>query len=83
MDTNSRCPVCGAVLDFEPYEGDLPSFEICPCCGTQFGYDDATRRHSDLRQQWIDNGKRWWLTSDAPPPGWDPDAQLAFVQKDP
>jgi hypothetical protein len=36
------CPVCGyAALEWEPYYGgQVPSFNMCPCCGTEFGFDD-------------------------------------------
>lgn len=36
------CPVCGyPSLDTEPYHGgEIPSFSMCPCCGTEFGFDD-------------------------------------------
>ena len=36
------CPVCGFVgLAVSPYnEAGGGSFEICPCCGFEFGFDD-------------------------------------------
>jgi len=34
------CPVCGFYLDQAAWVAELASFQICPCCGTQFGYDD-------------------------------------------
>ena len=36
------CPVCGyPSLECEPYHpGEVPSFSMCPCCGTEFGFDD-------------------------------------------
>jgi transcription elongation factor Elf1 len=56
------CPVCGyAGLDEAPYdELGCASYGICPCCGTQFGYDDASVAHADLREAWISNGMPWW-----------------------
>lgn len=70
------CPVCDYPdLDEEP----LFSWEICACCGTEFGYDDAVAvkdadgreriardpailalRHAELRQKWIDGGRKWF-----------------------
>lgn len=35
------CLVCGYDLGFAPWVGVFPSDEICPCCGIQYGYDDA------------------------------------------
>ena len=65
------CPVCAYGGLFEPpWVADGPSDEICPQCGTQFGYDDATvdaedraRCHAVLRRAWIHGGERWWSTS--------------------
>ena len=68
------CPVCGYQLDCPAWSDDLPSFEICPCCGTQFGYDDFCGGDADARRNWwrqarrdwVANGMQWW--SDNPPP---------------
>lgn len=72
------CPVCGyADLDEPPYNGDgCASFDICPCCGVEFGYDDYTSSHPLLREKWIASGMLWWSTVRKPPVGWDPDVQL-------
>lgn len=35
------CPACHMELDFKPWDKELASFEICPHCGLQFGYDDS------------------------------------------
>lgn len=58
-----RCPVCEAELDFEPWRGDSASFEICPSCSIQFGYNDArpdirSSIHSTWREEWLANGRR-------------------------
>jgi predicted RNA-binding Zn-ribbon protein involved in translation (DUF1610 family) len=73
------CPVCGyADLD-EPHvdASGEHSFAICPSCGTQFGHDDATRTHEELRRLWVAEGARWWSEVKAPPEGWSGSAQLA------
>lgn len=80
------CPACGTDLDFEPWRGRSPSYEICPCCGIQFGLDDfipgeATERwrfHAEWRQRWIRGGMQRWST-DEQPPDWDPREQLKRV----
>ena len=55
------CPVCDYPGLLEPaWVDDVGSQEICPRCGTQFGYDDAAGgdserralRHQELRAQW-------------------------------
>lgn len=60
------CPVCGYNDPASPSFGDEWQDEICPSCGTQFGYDDANTSHSDLRQRWIGSGARWWSRNPAP-----------------
>lgn len=71
------CPVCGyAGLEEAPYdELGCSSYGICPCCGTQFGYDDASVAHADLREAWISNGMPWRSRRIAPD-NWDPTHQL-------
>jgi hypothetical protein len=50
--------------------GSGPSDEICPCCGIQFGYDDASGRHEEVyeawRRQWMDSGMKWWSKREKP-----------------
>jgi hypothetical protein len=78
MPNKFICPVCGyADLDDAPYdEYGCSSFSICPCCGTEFGYDDQATSHEALRQQWISSGMRWWSANTQPPTDFDPVAQL-------
>ena len=81
-----HCPVCGFSLDAPAWIGDRASFEICSCCGTQFGYVDACG--GDLaarrawwrltRREWVEGGKLW-RGFDNPPVGWDASAQLERV----
>jgi len=68
-DTDGCCRVCGYAPADPPWgvDGSTPSFEICPCCGVEFGYEDATpggvRRYREL---WLSTGGRW---SDDSAPG--------------
>jgi hypothetical protein len=74
------CPVCGFDgLDEQPWTGDLPSDDICPSCGTQFGYQDmrgtlAERelRWAELRQAWLDRGRPWTSRVEPRPENWPP-----------
>lgn len=71
------CPVCGYDKLYEaPYIDGCASFNICPCCGTEFGYDDFTISHSILREKWIADGMIWWSKNLLPPDGWDTQQQL-------
>jgi len=87
----NRCPVCGYDGLIEPaWQGNLSSFEICPCCGTQFGYHDSihddperlAERHMELRQAWIAGGMRWHGVK-PPPPDWSPEKQLVEIDSPP
>ena len=67
------CPVClYANLPYPPND-----YNICPCCGTEFGNDDAFQTHEELRWQWIDSGARWRSRLVLPPAGWDAVRQLS------
>ena len=72
------CPVCGFPGLSEPAHDahGCGSFEICPCCGTEFGYDDATRSHAELRKAWLAAGAPWWSQTDRPAPRWNAAEQL-------
>lgn len=75
------CPCCGfAQLDIEPWTGDSPSDEICPCCGIQFGYDDMGRRdplfYAGWRGRWLAEGAPWFSDGRLPPPGWSAQEQV-------
>jgi hypothetical protein len=69
------CPVCGFRLMYPATD-----HRICPCCGTEFGYDDAGRSHEELRAIWIENGARWWSPADPTPLGWNPREQLTNLE---
>src|ERR1700722_1572296 len=56
------CRICG--LDQHEYpwgeDNNTPTFGICACCGTEFGYHDCTlegvREH---RKRWLLNNGKW------------------------
>src|SRR5262247_3286879 len=84
--TPSLCSVCGYDLGKPTWRGNWPSFEICPCCGIQFGYDDATGGDKTARQEiyrrwrrdWIKRGMHWWSSRPAPS-DWNPIRQLQRI----
>lgn len=61
----NTCPVCGYELP-RPMATNL----ICPCCGTQFGYDDYAVSHRELLVQWLRAGHPWFSRIRRPPSGW-------------
>jgi len=73
------CPVCmWPGLKEPPWDGDVPSNEICPSCGTQFGYHDKTGADEgerapiywELSQRWQGAGRPWYSTGEPQPPEW-------------
>lgn len=60
-DDHLKCRVCGLVQEQPPWseDGEVASFEICSCCGVQFGYEDATLQGVfRYRQEWLDFGAK-------------------------
>jgi len=49
-------------------------YHICPCCGTEFGNDDADFSHAQLREMWIAGGAHWFFGQ--PSGNWNPWMQL-------
>ena len=51
----------------ESWRADSAADELCPCCGIQFGYDDAaggdlskrTMIYQEWRKRWIARGIPW------------------------
>ncbi len=80
VESKFMCPVCGWVELKKPPRSETTggSYEICPCCGFQFGYDDEDQGISDeeWRRRWIAKGMPWFARTRLPPPGWDPLEQL-------
>jgi hypothetical protein len=80
-DEALRCRICGLKLDVPPWgdDGRTPSFEFCPCCGVEWGYQDATavgaRRY---REQWLKAGAAW-ESPELRPAHWDLQAQLMAI----
>ena len=67
---NNFCKVCGLTFkDFYPWgpNGDLTSFEICPCCGVEWGYEDCSEEATvQYRLAWICDGMKWFMPEERP-----------------
>src|SRR5580704_6839377 len=46
------CPVCGYGGLYRPPR----DYYTCPCCGTEFGYDDYAQDPQELRRRWVASG---------------------------
>ena len=81
--SENTCPVCGFDKLAEPPRNKTggASFEICTCCGFQFGVtdDDKGLSYNDYREQWISQGMLWSSQSKKAPKGWDPQVQLGSM----
>jgi hypothetical protein len=77
------CRICGLHRDEPPWgpDGVSPTFEICDCCGVEFGYEDSTldgvKRY---RQEWVSGGCEWFVPK-AKPDGWTWEQQKGNVPK--
>lgn len=76
-----HCRVCGLAQVDPPWgaDGKSPSFELCDCCGVEFGYDDATPTAIEAsRSRWLESGAKW-VRAGEQPRGWDLSRQLAQI----
>ena len=77
------CPVCGFDRLREPPYGPAnePSYEICRCCGFEFGFDgeNSIIIFSEFRQRWIDAGVPWFIST-LKPKNWDYQKQLKNIK---
>jgi hypothetical protein len=79
-DEINVCRICG-LLQETPWgeDGKTPSFDICACCGVEFGYEDSSLKAIyAYRQKWLDTGAKWYLLEFLPE-NWDLDEQLKNI----
>jgi hypothetical protein len=67
------CPVCG----YDSLTRPPIDYLICPCCGTEFGYDDVAHSWDELRSLWVSKGAAWFSKHTQPPQEWDVLNQIA------
>lgn len=88
MNRINHCPVCGYRLNEPSWLDDRSaSFEICPSCGIQFGYDDVAggdmEKRSEVyrswRAEWVQRGMPWESIGMATPDSWNPQEQLKNI----
>lgn len=81
LPTGNICPVCGfdyldePAIDNETFE-KLNSYDVCPCCDCEFGFDDYQVSHAYLREKWFEAGANFKCKSDMPE-NWNLEKQLA------
>lgn len=77
------CRVCGWESAGYPWgeEGLKPSFEICPCCGVEFGNDDSSAKGvRQARARWMEDGYPWTVAEEKPV-DWQADTQLGRLKE--
>lgn len=78
-----ECRVCGYHNNDYPWgeDGNSPSYQICPCCGVQYGVKDITPEEiQNERKLWVKN-KYKWFDSNLKPSGWSSEEQLKNIPK--
>lgn len=61
-NSNPYCRVCGYEPGEPPWgdDGETPTYEICPSCGAEYGYHDATPTGVvRYRAKWLESGGHW------------------------
>ena len=73
IDYRNHCRVCG--LDQgEPIWGEdglSPTFDICSCCGVEFGYGDHSADNCrEIRKHWLEAESGCWRSPQHKPTAW-------------
>lgn len=79
-----NCRVCGLYIDDLPWgkDGNCPTYEICSCCGVEFGNEDYTIESTkQYREKWINEGMNWFEPSEKPE-NWDKEEQFKNIPQD-
>lgn len=81
------CAVCGYdQLDEPQWEGDAPSYEICPCCFFQAGFDDDGASEpvtvEEYRKSWLRYKGTWANFLTRRPENWNLREQLKNINVD-
>lgn len=72
------CRVCGHEPEEAPWGPDarFGSFDICPSCGVEWGYEDSTFASTvQYRDRWVEQGGGW-AERHTPPDGLTTAARL-------
>jgi hypothetical protein len=81
LPNTHECRVCGCYSEDYPWgeDGRSPSFEICSCCGVQFGKEDNDFESiKQYRAKWISAGGVWF-DKGYKPTQWDITEQMKKI----
>ena len=79
-----NCRVCGYYIDDLPWgkDGNCPTYEICPCCGVEFGNEDCTKESTkQYREKWINGGAKWFEPEEKPK-NWNKEEQFIKIPQE-
>jgi hypothetical protein len=79
-----NCRVCGIYLEESPWgeDGNSPNYEMCSCCGVEFGNQDYTVESvKRYREKWLSDGAKWSLPK-FKPSDWDLNEQMKNIPKE-
>lgn len=77
-----HCRVCGLKQSEKQWgdDGNTPSYNICSCCGVEFGNEDFYL--DDLREyrdEWLNTKKGKWFKPKKIPENWSLEEQLRQI----
>ena len=84
MDNKLTCRVCGKIQEDPPWGEDekSPTYDICDCCGTEFGYGDCTLKAIIAnRKSWIAEGAKWKYPEEKPA-NWSLEEQMRNIPEE-
>ena len=77
--SENYCHCCGLPIgDFLPWgeDGKTPLWDICECCGTEYGYEDSSESALiRYRKNWLSSGAKWFSPK-LKPKDWELEEQL-------
>ena len=76
-----ECRVCGFYEEEYPWgeDGKSPTYQICPCCGIQFGKEDITLEEiKKYRNDWVAKGCKWFVKGEKPEK-WNVEIQMKNI----
>ncbi len=83
MNEQHTCRICGLYIEESPWgqDGLSPTYEICPCCGVEFGNEDYTIESvKSYRREWMNKGSNWFEPIEKPK-NWNIEEQLKNIPK--
>jgi len=88
INKNMTCRICGFLYDdYYPWgeNGNTPDYEMCACCGGEFGFDDdihaCGKPIQEYRSKWIDEGANFYNPSKRPE-NWNLEVQLGNIPEE-